>query len=718
MNNKNDASLGAALKSNPFWMPVPSGKKKKSIENKGPTSFLALASGKSKTAKKNKKGPSHGGNFVGKPLASSTAYKVTALSTGNTTPQIKRNDNNLPSNSKTSSTKPETTTASNILELPADILTQGVLSFLTAKDLVSFGSTGSRGHSLIQEHSLWERLFRIDFKSFKSVVPVSVQEWQAVYKLASLGVMEKNRCYQSKKTFTECILGLGLDYTINPRTKCVDYISCSQDLLSFDAFQRLSKNTIVPSDTFGNKLKLFLPLYFSEDHFQRALPEIQKVLRKLCPERKTRGMFKPDMVLDVLPKIINSFIVLLSDEGVAASSKSFAAFTRIHRLFLALAKQYPSICKEALSRLNAFVRKEENRIKKNVPSLGLILPLLMIVNEQAFGWPQIRATFLSETFDRCALWIAKANPFLEKTPKESTMEEVHQRVDLSRKSMEFSNGTAAERSNLYDRMLFQRTKEEATANVGNKTLSVEAFQEAINEIILIESFQKFFRFIGLKGPQSKQEMSELLVTSVKNSRRKRYHKPGMDFSRVQARGTSRLLAKGQKYSASSDLKRVVFSDHWRFQGGVKYLDATVVLFKGKERVETVDYGRTYSQRGAVVHSGDVISNNTGTHTININLEAMDTSITSLVFVISAWNQATLSDITSASVTFRDSDVEDETPLCEYHLDAHDKVDSLKSVVMCKLYRKDDSWHVLAIGDAHKGDATYYEPIYKALKKYV
>ena len=118
-------------------------------------------------------------------------------------------------------------------------------------------------------------------------------------------------------------------------------------------------------------------------------------------------------------------------------------------------------------------------------------------------------------------------------------------------------------------------------------------------------------------------------------------------------------------------------------------------------------------------SGDVIGINTGTHTINIDLARLKTNITSLMFVLSAYAGATLADITSASVAFRDADVPaDGEALCSYHLDAHDKVAALTSVVMCKFYRTGDCWHVLAIGDAYKGDASNYGPIYRAVEKYV
>ena len=190
----------------------------------------------------------------------------------------------------------------------------------------------------------------------------------------------------------------------------------------------------------------------------------------------------------------------------------------------------------------------------------------------------------------------------------------------------------------------------------------------------------------------------------------------MDFSRIHASGTSSILTKGQQYSASADLQRVVFTDVWGFEGGNKFLDATCILYKGRTRVHTVDYRHTRAP--GVTHSGDQMHRSGGTHTIHIDLTRLSPGITSCVFVISAWQDATLADILSPSISFANADAPDDAdPLCTYDLDSHDKVSYLTSVIMCRLYRtRDGGWHVQAIGDAHKGAADNYGPIYAAVDK--
>lgn len=242
----------------------------------------------------------------------------------------------------------------------------------------------------------------------------------------------------------------------------------------------------------------------------------------------------------------------------------------------------------------------------------------------------------------------------------------------------------------------------------------------VNDILTVNSWIRYFEFMRAPCPASKAKMAEILRNAVKTSARKKYHVPGMDFSRVHASGTSRILSKGQKFSTEG-LQRVVFNDNWTFDGEVKYLDATCLVYKEKTLFKTIDYSQMmYGRNGVIRHSGDQIGDGTGSHTINLDLSRLSSDVTSCIFVLSAWSSATLLDITSASVAFRDADDADEdTTLCTYNLDKHDKISHLKSIIMCKLYRTSNAqWHVLAIGDSHKGSADNYRPIYTAAQRYL
>jgi stress response protein SCP2 len=431
----------------------------------------------------------------------------------------------------------------------------------------------------------------------------------------------------------------------------------------------------------------------------------------------------------------------------------------VHQLFLGLAHVYPEIKSEALRRLKKFALKEDNRTKSACPSIGDILPLMMVVDEKSFSWCNICTPCLMESFDRAVLWICKAHPKLERicghNGKPESDTETEERLVLSREAMAVSmrllmfhvyflrtccRGTTKDRAKAYE-LFFGRpdeedvlekeistvtiepsnvspgsTKEEPTKYNG-LTLSFFQFNEHVVKILNVSTWQQFFHHVSARCPPSKPAMAQLLRQAVRNSRRKRYHTAGMNFSLIQANGTSAILSKGQAYSASSGLRRVSFHDDWTFDGGTKFLDATCLVYRGKHLLDIIDYQNTTFDQ-AIVHSGDVMRDDGGNHTIQIDLGALRSDVTSLVFVLSAFMNAKLSDILSASISFRDSDASaDDAPLCCYDLSSHDKVDHLTSVIMCKLYRKQPNtgWHILAIGDAHRGDANNYEPIKNAVR---
>ena len=63
--------------------------------------------------------------------------------------------------------------------------------------------------------------------------------------------------------------------------------------------------------------------------------------------------------------------------------------------------------------------------------------------------------------------------------------------------------------------------------------------------------------------------------SVANSEKKKYHRRGMDFSRVHRSGVSAILRKGESVSCSPTIKRVRLEEVWRWDGnGTIYLRAS------------------------------------------------------------------------------------------------------------------------------------------------
>merc|ERR1712039_1142715 len=118
----------------------------------------------------------------------------------------------------------------------------------------------------------------------------------------------------------------------------------------------------------------------------------------------------------------------------------------------------------------------------------------------------------------------------------------------------------------------------------------------------------FFQLVRVKAP-SPQRLAEMLRQSVKNSRKRGYHKEGMDFNRVHASGTSKILRKGESYLAAATLSAVDVEEHWSWADGeTKYLDATCLIYDSKHAyVGHLDYNNTTLRRSTasaseMVHS--------------------------------------------------------------------------------------------------------------------
>ncbi len=87
------------------------------------------------------------------------------------------------------------------------------------------------------------------------------------------------------------------------RTGLIDKISSTLDLLSFEAFHEDGIRRSVWKVPFTN----WMPLFINKDHGERALPLLKKSLAVLC--QKPEHRFKPEMALEVLPKLMNTMVV-------------------------------------------------------------------------------------------------------------------------------------------------------------------------------------------------------------------------------------------------------------------------------------------------------------------------------------------------------------------------------------------------------------------------
>eukprot|EP00808_Paulinella_micropora_P002087 g70908.t1 len=289
----------------------------------------------------------------------------------------------------------------NLLSIPYQVMVGCVISFLDNFSVATLARTSRRLRNLSKEGLFWRDVFKRKYP-LSALNPSSIADWKTAYMIERKEIAESRfTCFVNQQSFFETTLGMPVTFTVNPKTRCADYILCHTSLLSQTAYDKGVRRT--PAD---ESFSLLLPLYFSDTHFRKALPQIESCLVKLSPQLETRR-FHLHMVLSVLPAIMNTFVVLFSDKGLAASKASFQGFMWIHRLFIELVREY-GLEREVESRTHRFIIDPKSRVKQALPSLGNFIPLVSVSEKYKFC--DIAPAYLRESMTRSVLWIAKEFP--------------------------------------------------------------------------------------------------------------------------------------------------------------------------------------------------------------------------------------------------------------------------------------------------------------------
>lgn len=594
--------------------------------------------------------------------------------------------------------------------LPYEILME-IFVYLSPKDLSSLACTCRNMRHIAEDGYLWKELFSKYYPSSQLCVE-NVKDWKWLFMVEVNNILSDLVCFHTKLTFEEDVLGIPIQYTVNPKTSDIDYIYSSMDLLSSQAFFQDKVRKTIWKEPFTH----WLPLFITKDHFKRGLPFLRKTIVQLSPTWNSSS-FDPMMALEVIGKIMNTHCVLLMDKGIHASTKALDGYFALHRLLLALVEEYPSLQKIVNHRLITFIQDPKSRSKSETPNLGNFIIFLSISDK--IRWNQFALPYLEENFIRNVIWICREYPGMAsnltpgKGPDYDRLDKSFKAVKVSLRLLMFhiyfltqigrpKGVTLEEVAISYDRYYGRPSHQMRNS-----------FQEQVKKILEVDSWLQFFKMIGMKCP-SPSYLTDWLKRSVQDSKRKGYHNDYTNFSAIQKSGISKILLKGESYSAPPTLRHVFLEEIWGYPDGIIFLDASCLIFEGNAHVGTVDYRHT-NYRDTIQHSGDVIDygKKSGTHTIKIDLKLLPTQVTALYFTITAWT-TTLKDIKQPYIRFTDSDLNQE--LCRYDLESKDT--QLKtSVVMCKLFRESSksNWKVLAIGHVGFGRADNYAPILDDIK---
>ena len=291
----------------------------------------------------------------------------------------------------------------------------------------------------------------------------------------------------------------------------------------------------------------------------------------------------PQLILEVLPRLMNTMVVILVDKGVEHADEALRGYCQLHRLFVALVQHLPKLAQEVHHRLRSFISDSEMRSKSECPNLGELLPLLSVCEE--VGWLDIVQPLMEESFARSVLWACRDVPELAAIAKKSgakitqdlqkmtrsgaadtdMLNKIFTACSVSRRLYSFHccflrlvahphGAKLAEIARCYDRTL------------GTPPRHMRSKMAALlGQIEAAKTWPEYFDSVCLRRV-SPETLQSMWLRSVRSSLSAGYHTTRTDFSRIQQSGVSSILLRGQSYP------RIVFCIDVSGSMGSSFLD--------------------------------------------------------------------------------------------------------------------------------------------------
>jgi len=551
-----------------------------------------------------------------------------------------------------------------------------VLANLSPEDTVHVALCGRFFASLGEDGILWRHLFSQTYPS-SVLTASSIHDWKHCFLLEANNVEADLVCFHTKESFHSVVLGIPLDFSMNPRTRRVDYISTTMDLLSAGAF-----DSGLRQSQWNESFTEWLPLFLTQEHFQRAQPRFERSMVRLSPHWGT-SRFHPFMILEVVPKLMNTMIVLLCDKGLEASDRALDGYFLLWRLLLGSVRAY-NLQGEVEGRLKAFL-SPGNRTKDAVPSMGDWLPLLAVQKSLASAWAVLAQPVLEETFDRNVLWVCRDRPEFAQPAKNVLGEG----ADSDRLQATLASTRVSKRLLMFHvRFLEFVGRQTADLFFGMPPQHLRRdFKEAVQAILAVDRWPDFFAACRRPCP-GPARLTDILKQATKNSLCKRYHTKDTDFSRIQKSGVSHILKKGETYRVAGSVRQVRLT---LGSDSAMILCGACLVYEDLTCAGIVCYDSPSGYRGAVRHSGDMVEDGKSKHVIDVDLSVLPPSVTRLFFTLCSCGCTDLSGFRNPTIDMREPE---GGPLCTYSID---KAGRAPTVVMAAIVRRGGSWEVTALG---------------------
>ena len=322
----------------------------------------------------------------------------------------------------------------------------------------------------------------------------------------------------------ETSLGAGVSISRLPRTGEIRSVSTTLDLLSIQAYMKWGVRTSLSNEKFTH----FLPLFFGIEK-EKTIFLAEHAIGLLW--KGSTRKFEPSQILEVLPKMILTLVVDITNEALHHSYKSIRMIIYVHRLFTLLLDKYPQLRDVMDEKIKVFIEKPECRIKEVTTNIGDLLVFLTV--SKKYKWDDLKEAYLNEQLDRQVFWVLQEVPQLDKIDG-AGLEDA--KIEASFKSTIIGYRITMLMKQLNTEIFehygkdFEKLHELLDSRYCRLTDDDETrFKGIIEDVFEVKGFLRYYNIVGTEVPD-KNTLLARLKQAIKNSAEKKYHGDEKDLN--------------------------------------------------------------------------------------------------------------------------------------------------------------------------------------------
>lgn len=159
----------------------------------------------------------------------------------------------------------------------------------------------------------------------------------------------------------------------------------------------------------GKTYTNWLPIYINEEHFNNVRQHTENCISVIS--NGIRGVekndFQPEMVIRVLPCLMNKMVVAIMNGNLHESESAIFAYCHYLRLFMRFLHEYKDLQDKIEHKMAKFSTDVKSRDKQNIGDIGEFIICLALSKQ--FTYDKMKDVLLGEYFARQIYWINKEN---------------------------------------------------------------------------------------------------------------------------------------------------------------------------------------------------------------------------------------------------------------------------------------------------------------------